>query len=671
MARSIRNKFSEQNLPNIFADLALLGSKQPAAEEVTLDLRGTAQEPPDFNGIVPGPLLEDAREQQYLAALHKVGQLPLAMSENEQLRQDAADAMGDTGMDNQLDWVQQLAAANPRSAERAQKRQQSDVMANLGNYLQATKGDFESPESAQAMQNAQSPAMQNLGRYLQETKGDFELDSIMQQVMKDPSLMEGLSPEVQAAVMQGLSPDMQMAVMRKLSPKLRGALIKILSPDMQAALQKENMPSEGIVGPAESQKGQAEGTQMQTVPFEQPITEEMVEGAAGENNMQPGSVQLAESDQKLMQDLQSLSKNPIPPEQMAQAKKWEDLSQKSKDQWNAEEQALVNNLKSGNLSTFDKIALGIAIAVPILIALRYGPEAGLITAAHGLNALSGTLNPDRSDSMNRLQEIQKARLANQEKDIEISKKITDQIPDKDVRSFLKGKDIKQVGNDVGISTGDESGVLWLDGKKFEDSNEGAKRAREVTKEADETIGIMKDSNKVIDEVLDILDQIPQDSGLWEAVKKNAQWFTGAAGHNPFGGKGPEISIMGPDGKIRKVDAFGQLKQKIALLQDLYNKQVLGGTRLTGNVVTHWGGVLGDPTKIQSWLSQDLEGFKNTARSLKDVMNSREVENLVGKGFLRKPLAEAFPSYQHQILSSEENVLNSMRKNPKKFRDKVK
>ena len=131
-------------------------------------------------------------------------------------------------------------------------------------------------------------------------------------------------------------------------------------------------------------------------------------------------------------------------------------------------------------------------------------------------------------------------------------------------------------------------------------------------------------------------------------------------------------MKGEDGKMHEVDAFAVLKQKINVLQDLYNKQVLGGTRLTGNVVTHWGGILKDPSDIASWLSQDLDTVKDTTRSLKDVMNSREVESLVGKGFLRAPLERTFPSYERQVVESEDNRFNRMRQmSPEELKKKVK
>ena len=445
----------------------------------------------------------------------------------------------------------------------------------------------------------------------------------------------------------------------------------------------ENAPVQEVMAPQGGMGleavGQSQSQSVPRVPVEQEITAGQVEQYQNQFKPVEGMVERAAGDELIQSDLMRLSnlKEPIPPEIQEAAKSWEKVMSERLETLDERDKALANRMETGELTTMDKVALGLAIAIPVLMAMRYGGEAGVSSAASGLAAYAKGSQEEQKRQSEKVSELtkqkdaaQKERLDLKEKAIDIDKKIADRIPEKEAREFLKDKKLVPVGDKIGISTGDEDDLLLLDGKKFDSSKEGVARARKVVEEADEIIGIVKDSNRVVNEVIDIIDAFPDDIGVWDVVKANYGWFTGAGDKNPMGGRKLMIKVQDADGKIKEVDAFTALRQKIMNLQDVYNKQVLGGNRLTGNVVTHWGGILQDPKDLEAWLSQDKKSFKDTAEGLKDLMNSREVESLVGKGFLREPLAQAFPSRDRHILQSDENVLNQMRQNPESFRDKV-
>lgn len=701
MARRVMGGINKPS--NIYADLALLGklTNEEEAEIAPEDLIGTSQEPADYSEIVGTPQFGDVRQnqvidpnQEYVNSLRAISQLPLAMSDDDNIRKDALE--------------------------------------NLDGY-QRSPSDAIQEEQMQGLSGEQG-AMQSKALVRADLNKKFPdpLDLILQRVQENPELLNQLPEETRQKVFerQWLKESEDFAEPSSLTPKAlpdlsalpeeerqdmfqkqwRNEMQPFAEPpsntpkalpdlsalpeeerqdvfqkqwrnEMQPFAQKVDQENTEISAPsppsAPAQNSENQQKNQPIVPSDQPITQDMVADYP-EQKPQMGSIEKVEEDPVLQKDLMELAGKPIDEEQMDRSRVWQDIYSKRKEELNAEEKTLMQQAESGTLSTFDKVALGIAIAVPILIALRYGATPGLLSAGEGLKAFSTSLQQQQKDktaqnikNKERLGEISKEKLQLEEKNIDIDKKIIDSIPDKAARKFLGNKKFRKFGEKIGISTGDPDNVLWLLADKFDTSDKGVEHANKVIHEGDETVGIMRDSNKVLNDVLEILDQLPQDTGVWDSVKKNAQWFTSAGGKNPFGGAAPKIKVVDSNGNIREVDAFAQLKQKINLLQDVYNKQILGGTRLTGNVTTHWGGILADPSDVMDWLSQDLNAFKDTTMSLKDIMNSREVENLVGKGFVREPLEQSFPSYKDKIIESDENVINQIRANPAAYKGKVK
>jgi hypothetical protein len=657
MARRVSNREEIGDLPNIFASLALLGNlgeKNEMGQEAPLDLYGTSQEPDNFNDIVETPQYTDVRQNQpdYIENLRKISNLPLAMSEDEYVRQDA------------LDNMQYREPEIPFGVQ----EQQLEGLSGLMGEDQIQNPMITKPSPNQTIKEVPNE-IYNIPR---NNKGQLiePLEVIRMMIEKDPSLINDLPQQTRELL--NIVPDIPIVPEVNPMQMIRSILEK--DPTMIERLPqqiKDKLKQEPMAAKAPPE--------VPIVPVGTPITEQMVDQYPTQD-VQEGAVQKGFADEQILSDLNDLAGGLIPEEQKKRAEDWQDIYTKRREELTSEQNELLKKAESGNMTTFDKIALGIAVAIPILMALRYGAGAGLMSAGKALEGFASSQmqqakNKSEKDTekSKRLNEINKELVGLEEKNIEINDKIMNSITDKSARQFIKNKKpvVFQDGS-IGIPTGDESKALYLDANKFDASDEGVKRAREVIKGADETIGIMKDSSKTVNEVLEILNQLPKDTGVWDAVKKNLQWFTSLGGANPFGGLSPKIKMKDESGKVREVDAFALLKQKINVLQDLYNKQILGGTRLTGNVVTHWDGILGSPDSIKDWLSQDLNAFKETTKSLKNTMNSREIEKLVGEGFLRKPLEKVFPLDKDSIIESSDNRLDRLRQqDPNELRKKVK
>jgi hypothetical protein len=618
---------------------ALSGAQAPTAP---MDLMGASQEPQNFEEIAgvqqyetPQPTKE---EPDYLNTLRQISQLPMAMSDSDELRQDALENLESYDQANAR--PQQNPNPNPIQQPGA-NLDPNDVMSQLASlpaYQQDS--DLEREEALQGMQDQSNMKANVPVDGLPRTQsGDLQdpLEHIRAMVEQDPSLMDEL-PEETRGMLEGSEPNAEKAF----TPQ---------SPPQEAKI----------------------------IPPEQPVTEQDIESYP-DQTVRAGAVEQAAQDPLILEDLARLNgMKEIPEEDLARAAQWQNAYSKRLDQLSEEEKGLLQKAESGDLSNLDKFLIGVAIAIPVLMGLRYGAGGFLASAGKGLEGYAGSvektqkLDSERSaKASERMGDIQKERLNLGEKDIEVNQKLLNAIPDKQAREFLKDRKIRQIGDRVGISTGDEKDALWFDGNQLETSDEGIKEARKNLSDAKEKIGMMNKGNQVVDDVLEILNAMPENTGAWEAIKSNWGWFTSAGGKNPFGGAPLMIDVKDKDGNIRKVNAFEILKQKTAALQDVYNKINLGRAALTSNVVEHWSAILGDPKDMSEWMTgQDLNTVKDKTKSLKDFLNQGATDQLVGAGFLREPLEAKYPSKTDKPLESTDNVINKMRNQPEAYRPKVK
>lgn len=428
-------------------------------------------------------------------------------------------------------------------------------------------------------------------------------------------------------------------------------------------------------------------------PIKPEVTEEEVyQRAETESEPVAGAIEAAKNNPYVMKELARQNKiEAIPDDLMQYAQDWENSYTKRMEDLSEREKGLLKKLETGNLSDFDKIAIGLAIAVPVIMGLMYGGSAFALSTAGVLQGISGFKNQESKDKIKAkegLSEITKDKLKLTEEGLKIRQEIMDKLPNKEVRKYLENRNFEKFGEDIGISAEDEKGVLWINKNKIKD-DEDVKKMRERTKEAEELLGGVSNFNEALDGVQDVVLSIQdQDPGLWDVLKKNFKVLETTSpdqiSNSSLGDilsliskipgvsdKSIEIEILGDDGKITKVNALDALQQSIKALQNDYNTAVLKGSRLTENVMKHWSGIMFDPTSISQFLSSGVGGWMENSKNLRNIMNRKVQEELVGYGFIRQPLQEAYPVTERKILRPVSAVNRDIARNPDAYKSKVK
>jgi hypothetical protein len=427
-------------------------------------------------------------------------------------------------------------------------------------------------------------------------------------------------------------------------------------------------------------------------PERQDLTEEEITASAQEGG-QPvsGAIDMAEQNPYIMDELARLNGiGQMPPELVQYAKEWEDALTKQKDQLSAREKALVSKMETGALTDFDKIGIALAVAVPAIMGLMYGGAAFALSAGGALQAVGAhqkSQEDTRKKAREELETITKDKVKLTEDGVKLKQDILSKIPDKEVKTYLKSKKVREFGDDLGIGMGDENKMLWMNSGKISD-NEDLKKVKERTKDAEELIGDVGNFNKALNDVEEIILAIQdQDPGVWNILRSDYKFLENNSpdklANSTLGdvlsmmakvpgvsGKKVELDIVGRDGKVKKVNALDALQQSVKALQNNYNTAVLKGSRLTENVMKHWSGIMFDPTSATQFLSAGTEGWAENARNLRNIMNRKIQEELVGYGFIRDPIQEAFPVQERQILRSVNSVNKDIMQNPDAYKNKV-
>ncbi len=419
--------------------------------------------------------------------------------------------------------------------------------------------------------------------------------------------------------------------------------------------------------------------------------EEVYQRAETEGTPVAGAVEAAENNPYVMDELARQNKiEKVPPELMQYAKEWQDAYTKRKEELSQREEALLKKLETGELSDYDKLGIALAIAIPVVMGLMYGGTAFALSTAGVLQSIGGMKNQefkDQSKAREGLGELTKEKLKLSEEGIKMRQDIIDKLPNKEVRKFLENKNFEKFGDDIGISAEDEKGALWINKNKIKD-DEDVKKMRERTKEAEELIGGVSNFNEALDGVQEIISVLKdQDPGLMDILRKNYKFLETTSpdqiANSSLGdilsliskapglrGKAIDMEVVGKDGKITKVNGLDALQQSIKALQNDYNTAVLKGSRLTENVMKHWSGIMFDPTSITQFLSSGIEGWAENTNNLRNIMNRKIQEELVGYGFLRQPLQEVFPVNERNILRPVSAVNRDISKNPDAYKNKV-
>lgn len=533
------------------------------------------------------------------------------------------------------------------------------------------------------------------------------LETIRAQLEADPSLRE-LIPDETLQLLASTEPDPQRTFVSPSAQEnmpsqerlptpfesIGGAIRDYFSPTKRAEMREEN---ERLLASARGTSGEdVENTQIPPAvagAFERGPVENVSESDIPENGLEPvpGMVEVAENDEAITQQVKNLLRlksGDIPDEAWQLAKVAEGTLTKDIQDLDANEQALRDRISSGGGTSLDKLAIGLALAVPVIVGLMYGKEGFIASLGGAVRGLGeGLLKQQDANTkiLDKIGGIQKEKRSLKEKRQKVKEDLVSKIQNPGLKKLLNdyevidvvegpngdpeihlGRDGIQVGNKLGISAKDESGVLWYDANLLRD-DEDIKNFREASKEGREAIGKMKDANDVLDDVIDIMTLIAdQNPGMMSAISQNWQGVTSKIP----GFEQVTIDVVGEDGKARQVQALPLLRQKITALQDVYNKEYLGGNRLTSNLLKHWQDVFPDPSSVNAWLRSDLGTMQQQAQNFKNILNQRAMENLAAIGFLREPLQQILPVTGKDMLQSTAVDMQDIAQNPEKYRDKV-
>lgn len=472
---------------------------------------------------------------------------------------------------------------------------------------------------------------------------------------------------------------------------------------------QEEMISEDVV---ETPEGISEQVVEEQIPQLPPAVEALPDQGTGQDINQEdipeeglgavsGAVESAQNDPDLVRNVENLlnlKRGDIPKEAWEHAQMMEKALTQQEENLNELEKEYKQKIERGELSTFDKVALGIAIALPVIIGMVYGKDAlvaSLGGTAKGFGEALQKMGESDLKTLGKIGEIQKEKKGITEKRAKLKEDYLKNVENPAVRKLLKnydvinisegangepqitiGKDAMVIGDAIGLSGGDESGVLWFDTNQIRDDDD-VKNFKTAVKDGKVALGKMKDANRTIDDVIDIMSTIKeQQPGLYNAFIQNFQpaMYTDESSWKsliPGASKSMTIDVVGNDGQVRTVQALPILRQKITALQDVYNKEYLGGNRLTSNMLKHWNDVFPDASAVSSWLKSDFNTMSQQAQNFKNVLNQRAVESLSSEGFLREPLEKILPVKGSDILRSSSVDMEDIEANPEKYRSKVK
>lgn len=395
-----------------------------------------------------------------------------------------------------------------------------------------------------------------------------------------------------------------------------------------------------------------------------------------------GSVEQMQSDQKLSQVASNLlgsKMGDLPIEFWEHSAMMENIFTKEEANLDVREKEYLSNIQTGELTNFDKVAIGVALVAPVLIGLAYGKE-GFVSAVSGgisggLKGFSGAMTEQgklKTKSLEGLEKVQKERKEINLSRANLKKELATKIENPVLRKLLKnydvvdvqtdeqgdpkavfGKDAIAVGENIGISAQDEDKALYYNADLLRDDGDAA-NFKTAIKDGRIALSKTRDANKTIDDVVEIMELIKtKHPKLMNAITQKMQPILMGGDYSaiPYPLRALTIEVIDNDGNIKEVQALPLLKQKTTAMQDVYNKEYLGGNRLTANLQDHWEDVFPDTTAVSTWLKSDFNTMQNEAEEFKSILNQRAVENLVGEGFLRKPLEDILKVSRRKYLKS--------------------
>ena len=260
-----------------------------------------------------------------------------------------------------------------------------------------------------------------------------------------------------------------------------------------------------------------------------------------------------------------------------------------------QESRLRDKIISNNLTDQDKLLIGMALLVPLIVGGFFGKEAALGALGGGAKGLTDVLQQKGEENLQNeklLADIASKKSENQLKQSELQFKtlalpetIRKSLPD-DIQEFLKGKK-EVIWNDP--KDGKEmKGILIKPGvvayPEFVANKEELKEIRNEANDISDALTAVKEVNYLTDDIIDISSKMKDKNILGQA-------FASALSDKNPGLASKNADMVEFQG--RQVNAYIVLEHKIKLLSDVY-RQAKGMRALTQSVQDHIEGLFRNP-----------------------------------------------------------------------------
>jgi len=407
-----------------------------------------------------------------------------------------------------------------------------------------------------------------------------------------------------------------------------------------------------------------------------------------------GATDFAQNDEAVqnnIKNLLNLKEGSVPKEVWEHIKMSEKILTQEEQNLTEMEKEYKAKLDRGDLSTFDKVAIGIAIALPFIIGSIYGKGALFSPLGGTLTGFTEQMKKqDEVDVKNlkNLQEVQKMKGSISEKRAKLREDYLKHIENPGLKKFLSnydiiditetpdgqqqvtlGNDAKLFGNKIGISGGDREGLLWYDTNQIRD-DEDLKEFKKNISEGKQVVEKLPEVESNIDRITAIMDAIrDQNPGYWRTLKSQKLGAIPVGEYNSI-----MVDLVDKNGNIEKVMALPLLKQEIGTLMDTYRTGFLKGTRFSEHFQKHFKDIFSDVSDANEFLSQNMDTMRVRADRFRNTMTNRIISDLGSIGFITKPLEDRFKKEQavprqkgiiraqarEEILSNPEQAKSLMR-----------
>lgn len=321
-----------------------------------------------------------------------------------------------------------------------------------------------------------------------------------------------------------------------------------------------------------------------------------------------------------------------------------------------------DKIKNHDLTTADKVILGLALIAPaVLGGIVAGPEGVFKSLGGGLENLNKELSKQDEQKMDDYERLSTSRKEKTEIDlnkIELKQKFLDLMPNSALKKALRGEDLKVIQDEDGqarLGIGTRVEDLLIDGSKVRDTEDLKNFKEKHVKEALPYITTMQGANSTFDKLDHILDQLRDIGGLRQVAGSG----TGLL----------QRTVTTQEG--RKMTAEAALEQLQKDLQVRYNN-MRGFTRITPQVGEHWEGLLANPFGGKSfWQGKDFQTIRSQAAELRQLINEEVLQIVKNEGFLVEPFLKKLNDNPYIKADRDEikaeRAAQEIVKNPKKLK----